>query len=252
MADQAHQLHRPLHRKGGTTDMLGAARHGQGKSGRRWAPRLSWRCRAGGTTATDYTVKANPDGYTIQGGTVSTHAINPSLYPKLPHDPVKQFQPLTLGSVDAECLGSADSPFKPVQDVVAGVRRKAGRLELRVVGNGTTQHLSACSGKSSWPAPLMVACLPRAAPSRSLRPQRAGPDLIFRELRAGAAHPGRQTARWRHLGQAVRRPCRISPAIARETLPGFEVVSAGDCPAGVQLVAADRLATELMKAVNHP
>src|ERR1700681_411802 len=51
---------------------------------------------AGGGVGADFTAKAAPDGYTIMGGTISTHAINASLYNKLPYDPVKDFVAITL------------------------------------------------------------------------------------------------------------------------------------------------------------
>ena len=51
---------------------------------------------AGGGVGAEFTAKAAPDGYTIMGGTISTHAINASLYAKLPYDPVKDFVAITL------------------------------------------------------------------------------------------------------------------------------------------------------------
>src|SRR5258705_12160240 len=51
---------------------------------------------AGGGVGAEFTAKAPPDGYTIMGGTISTHAINASLYKSLPYDPVKDFVPITL------------------------------------------------------------------------------------------------------------------------------------------------------------
>ena len=51
---------------------------------------------AGGGLGADFTAKAAPDGYTIMGGTISTHAINASLYTNLPYDPVKDFVAVTL------------------------------------------------------------------------------------------------------------------------------------------------------------
>ena len=51
---------------------------------------------AGGGVGAEFTAKAAPDGYTIMGGTISTHAINASLYKDLPYDPVKDFVPITM------------------------------------------------------------------------------------------------------------------------------------------------------------
>ncbi|HEX2546352.1 MAG TPA: tripartite tricarboxylate transporter substrate-binding protein, partial [Ramlibacter sp.] len=68
---------------------------------------------AGGSMGSDFTAKAAPDGYTIQGGTISSHAINASLYAKLPYDPIKHFQPITrLGSMPTILVVRADSPYK--------------------------------------------------------------------------------------------------------------------------------------------
>ncbi len=50
---------------------------------------------AGGGVGSDHVAKSPADGYTILGGTVSTHAINASLYKSLPYDPVKDFVPIT-------------------------------------------------------------------------------------------------------------------------------------------------------------
>ena len=51
---------------------------------------------AAGAVGAAYVAKSKPDGYTLFGGTISTHAINASLYKNLPYDPVKNFEPITL------------------------------------------------------------------------------------------------------------------------------------------------------------
>jgi tripartite-type tricarboxylate transporter receptor subunit TctC len=51
---------------------------------------------AGGNTGADLVAKSPPDGYTLLMGTVGTQSINPSLYPKMPYDAVKDFAPITL------------------------------------------------------------------------------------------------------------------------------------------------------------
>ncbi|MET0640500.1 MAG: tripartite tricarboxylate transporter substrate-binding protein, partial [Hyphomicrobium sp.] len=48
---------------------------------------------AGGNIGSDFVAKAKPDGYTILGGTISSHAINASVYPNMPYDAVKSFEP---------------------------------------------------------------------------------------------------------------------------------------------------------------
>jgi tripartite-type tricarboxylate transporter receptor subunit TctC len=94
----------------------------------------------------DLTAKAAPDGYTIQGGTISSHAINASLYAKLPYDPIKHFTPITMiGSMPNILVVRADSPYRTVQDVIAAAKSKPGTINFASSGNGTSQHLRACS-----------------------------------------------------------------------------------------------------------
>ncbi len=96
---------------------------------------------AGGAIGTANAANAQADGYTITSATVSTHAINVSLYPELAYDPVKDFAPITLlGFVPNVLIVNADSPYKTVQDLIeAG---KAGALTFASNGNGTSQHLT--------------------------------------------------------------------------------------------------------------
>ena len=80
---------------------------------------------AGGNVGSEFVAKAAPDGYTILGGTISSHAINVSLYPKLPYDPVSSFQPITLiGSNPNILVVNASSPYKSVQDITAELKAK--------------------------------------------------------------------------------------------------------------------------------
>ena len=86
---------------------------------------------AGGGMGSDFTAKAAPDGYTIQGGTISSHAINASLYAKLPYDPIKNFTPITMiGSMPNILVVRADSPYKTVQDVIAAAKAKPGTINF--------------------------------------------------------------------------------------------------------------------------
>ena len=65
--------------------------------------------------------RAPADGYTILGGTISSHAINVSLYAKLDYDPVKSFTPVAmLGSGPLVLVVPASSPYKTLADVLAG------------------------------------------------------------------------------------------------------------------------------------
>src|SRR3989441_12681978 len=70
---------------------------------------------AGGNIGADFVAKSPPDGYTVVMGALSTHAVNPSLYPKMPYDATRDFAPITLVAVTPNVL--VVNPALPVQSV---------------------------------------------------------------------------------------------------------------------------------------
>jgi tripartite-type tricarboxylate transporter receptor subunit TctC len=210
---------------------------------------------AGGSTGSDVVAKAASDGYTIQGGTISSHAINVSLYAKLPYDPVKNFQPITMiGSMPNVLVVRADSPYKSIQDVIAAVKSKPGTLNYASSGNGTSQHLSGVFFEQMTGGKLVHVPYKSSAESLNAILGGQGADLIFENL--APALPHIKAGKLRAL--AVTSEKRSSslpevPAVA-ETLPGFAIVSwqAIFAPAGVPQPIVDRLSSEMIKAINDP
>jgi len=101
------------------------------------------RAGAGGDIAAEMVAKSPPDGYTLVMGSVGTHAVNLSLFSKLPYDPVRDFAPVLL-VVDAEGL-LAVHPSVPAQNVpelIALARSKPGTLAYASAGAGTASHLA--------------------------------------------------------------------------------------------------------------
>ena len=100
------------------------------------------RAGAGGNIATDLTAKAVPDGYTLLM-TVSSHAINVSLYRKLPYDPVKDFAPISVVAVAPNILTAHPSvPVASLRDLVTLAKAKPGEVSYGSPGSGTAQHLA--------------------------------------------------------------------------------------------------------------
>ena len=98
---------------------------------------------AGGGVGAAEVAKAAPDGYTIMGGTISTHAINASLYKSLPYDPVKDFAAITLiARVPNMLVINNDIPAKNVAELIALMKANPGKWSFASSGNGTSQHLS--------------------------------------------------------------------------------------------------------------
>jgi tripartite-type tricarboxylate transporter receptor subunit TctC len=77
------------------------------------------------------------------GGTISTHAINASLYKTLPYDPVKDFTPITLiARVPNLLVVNPDVPAKNVKELIALMKANPSKYTFASSGNGTSQHLS--------------------------------------------------------------------------------------------------------------
>lgn len=100
------------------------------------------RSGAGGSIGSDQVAKAPADGYTILMATVSTHAINPALYPALPYDPLRSFMPISLlAKIGGIVAVNARSPFMTLQDLAAAMRKSPGKYSFGSQGVGGFGHL---------------------------------------------------------------------------------------------------------------
>jgi tripartite-type tricarboxylate transporter receptor subunit TctC len=98
---------------------------------------------AGGNIGVDLAAKSPADGYTIVMGQTSNLAVNPTLYSKLPYDPVKDLAPISaVGTAPLVLVVSTNSPFKTLADVVAAAKAKPEQVTFASPGNGTVAHLT--------------------------------------------------------------------------------------------------------------
>jgi tripartite-type tricarboxylate transporter receptor subunit TctC len=105
---------------------------------------------AGGLTGAAEVARAAPDGRTLAWGTVSNHAIAPSLYPNPPYDPLRDFAPIALvASVPHVVMVHPKVPAATLAELVALLRREPGRWDYASSGNGTISHLIAESFKAA-------------------------------------------------------------------------------------------------------
>jgi tripartite-type tricarboxylate transporter receptor subunit TctC len=105
---------------------------------------------AGGLTGASEVVRAAPDGLTLAWGTVSNHAIAPSLYPNPPYDPLRDFTPIALlCSVPHVVMVHPGVPAQNLAELVALLRRQPARWDYASSGNGTISHLIAESFKAA-------------------------------------------------------------------------------------------------------
>lgn len=102
---------------------------------------------AGGNLGADAVAKSAPDGYTIVMGAVATHAINPSLFAKMPYDPVRDFEPVSLvASVPNVLVINPDVAARhgigTLGDLVKYAKAHPGQLNFASGGNGSAGHLA--------------------------------------------------------------------------------------------------------------
>ena len=128
---------------GGGTDLIARTVAQKLTETLKWTIVIDNRPGAGGNLGVDQVAKAPADGYTLVMGQTSNLAINPSLYSKLPYDPLKDLTPVVLVSNSPIVFAvSETSPYKTFADVVAASKKNPGKITLGYSGNGTVAHLS--------------------------------------------------------------------------------------------------------------
>ncbi len=128
---------------GGTTDIL--ARLVAPKLGEALGQPVVVENRPGaaGSLGAEQLAKSAPDGYTIGGGTISSHAINVTLYPKLPYDPVRDFAPITmLATLPNMLVVHPSLNVSSVPELIALLKQQPNQYSFGSAGNGTSQHIS--------------------------------------------------------------------------------------------------------------
>lgn len=132
---------------GGTADI--AARTVAAELGKAWgrAVVVDNKAGAGGNVGTADAARQKNDGYTLLMGTVSTHAINQSVYKELPYDPVKDFEPVTLvipvpNILELNPAFAERNKINNVADLIAYLKAHPDKVNMASTGNGTSTHLS--------------------------------------------------------------------------------------------------------------
>ena len=210
---------------------------------------------AGTTIASEFVARSAPDGYTLYFCDATTHAINASLYRKLPYDSLQDFTTISLlASTPLLLVVNAALPAKSVPELIALAKSRAGALNYASSGNGTIVHLAGESFKTMAGVDLLHVPYKGSAPA-TLAVIAGDAAMIFSTMPAALPHV--KSGRLRAL--AVTTPARVAavqdiPTLAEAALPGFDLVlySGVIGPAGIPGETAGRIGAEFEKVINSP
>ncbi len=213
------------------------------------------RSGAGGNIGVEYVAKSAPDGYTLVFGHIGTFGFGPSLYQKLPYDPVKDFAPITLFAMVPNMLVVHPAlPARTVKELIALAKARPGQMNYGSSGNGSASHLATEYFK------LLSKTEITAIPYKGTGPLVT--DLIAGQTSLTITgvpplYPFVQSGRLRGLavGSTKRLPLMPDlPTIAEAGVPGYESSTwfGPLAPAKTPREIIVKLNTELMKILQRP
>jgi tripartite-type tricarboxylate transporter receptor subunit TctC len=217
---------------------------------------------AGGNTGAADVAKAAPDGHTLLMGTVGTHAINASLYARMPYDHVKDFVPVTLvaGVPNVLVMNPVHAQQNGIDSVPALIefaRRRPGKLNMASSGNGTSIHLAGELFKSMTRTFMLH--LPYGGSGPALIDLIAGnTDLMFDNLPSSLPHIRSGRLKALAVTSAVRSTALPELPTIEEAggpaLKGYEASSWFGlvAPAGTPMDIVNRVQAETAKALSTP
>ena len=210
---------------------------------------------AGGNVGMELAARAAPDGYTLVIGLTAQLAVNPALYRKLPYDPVKDYEPITLIGAGAYLLVVHPSlPVKDVKELVALAKARPGQITYASSGNGSGGHLCMELFKSMTGTNFVH--VPYKGGGPALVDVLAGQvQVLFTPPVSATQHV--QSGRLRALAvSTVRRSSGMPdlPTIAESGVPGYDsgVWYGVLAPAGTPREIVMRVNGDVVKALQQP
>ena len=209
---------------------------------------------AGGNLGVGQLTRAEPDGYTLGMGTVSTHAINPTLYKNLPYDPDKAFAPISLFVTLPNVLAvTPDLPAKSVPELIELVKAKPDTYSFASSGVGTSTHLAgelfmAKTGTRMTHVPY------KSSGEVVLAVAGGQVDMAFDNIPTVAAQA--KDGKLRPLAVTSTERAALLPDLPplADTLPGFEATSWHGlfAPAGTPPAIVAKLSAEIQRVLQAP
>ena len=240
---------------GGISDVLGRALAAKLSSNVGQSVLVENKSGAGTTIAADYIAKAPADGYTLFLQDITTHAINASLYARLPYDSIRDFTPVGLvASTPLMLVVHPSTNVKTVRELVGMLKANPGKFSYGSSGNGTILHLA--SELFATSQGITVTHIPYKGSSPATQAIMAN-DVSFVFSTMPPAVSAVKGGKLRAL--AVTTPARVStapdvPTMIEAGLPGFEVVLYSGIlgPKGMDPALARKINGEFAKVVASP
>src|SRR5437773_94560 len=210
---------------------------------------------ASGLIGAERVAKSAPDGYTIGGFNDSIMTMLPNLYPKMPWDILKDFEPVSLvATVEWGLVVNNNAPYKNAGDLIAAAKAAPGKIFYASGGNGSPQHIAMALFAAN--AGIILTHVPyKGATQAALDVASGQVPVAFQGLATVASLVN--GGKLKLIG--VTTPARLSqfpdvPTVAESGLPGFEFNSwfAIMAPAGTPSEIVTRLNAEIAKALADP
>lgn len=240
---------------GGSTDVIGRTLSAQLSQSLHQNFVVENRPGTGGGIGAAFVKAAAPDGYTLLGGTISTHAINASLYKKLPYDPVKDFEPVSLVAyLPNVLLVDPNLGVNTVAELIALLKKDESKRTFASSGAGTSTHLAGELFADLIGVPLTHIAY-KGTPPAMLDVSSGRVTFMFDQMTA--AQPLLQSGKLKLLAVTTAKRIALAPntpTMIEAGVPGFEMSSwqAVYAPKGTPKAIVDRLNAEIVKAVHAP
>lgn len=209
---------------------------------------------ASGIPGTDAIAKAAPDGYTIGLSTIGPLAVNPSLFPNIPYDTLRDFAPLMVLARSYSMLAVHPTvPANNLRELVALVKANPGKYSYATGGVGTTQHLS--GELLSNVADIKMLHVPYKGEGAAQTDLLGGQvHMMFTSTIVANNHVKAGKLRAMGVASAQRLPSMPEVPSIAETYPGFEVTAwfAMVAPAGTPEPIVKRLNDGLQAVLRAP
>lgn len=211
------------------------------------------RSGAGGNVGADIAAKSTPDGYTLFACGVASHGVSPAIYKKLPFDPIKDFEPISMiGTTPNVLILHPSVPARTVTEFIA--HAKSTKVAWATPGVGTSPHMTSELFKLATGTNLALVPYKGGAPALQ--------DVIGGHVAGMWGNLAEQittikAGRTRALAvSTLKRHASLPdvPTVAESGFPAFEVTAwYGSCaPAGVPKPILDKLNAAVGKTLNLP